>query len=161
MVYKGFDKKVSGSGIKNENISNKELPEVLQKQFLKRSKKRRVYSSFIANIQGVDLTSMQLISNFNKGIRFLLGVTDIFSKYAWVIPLKDKKGVTITNDFEKILDESYHRTIKIKPDDVKPAMYIDFNKKDNKEPLGKITSRIRPEGVPKRHPIDVSIWSSM
>ena len=50
MVYKGFDKNVSGSGIKNENISNKELPEVLQKQFLKRSKKRRVYSSFIANI---------------------------------------------------------------------------------------------------------------
>ena len=44
---------------------------------------------------------MQLISNFNKGIRFLLGVTDIFSKYAWVIPLKDKKGVTITNDFQK------------------------------------------------------------
>ena len=104
---------------------------------------------------------MQLISNFNKGIRFLLGVTDIFSKYAWVIPLKDKKGVTITNDFQKILDESNHWTIKIKPDDVKPAMYIVFNKKDNKEPLGKITSRIRPEGVPKRHPIDVSIWSSM
>ena len=50
MVYKGFDKKISGSGIINENISNKELPEVLQKQFLKRSKKQRVYSSFIANI---------------------------------------------------------------------------------------------------------------
>ena len=108
MVYKGFDKNISGSGIKNENISNKELPEVLQKQFLKRSKKRRVYSFFIANIQGVDLTNMQLISNFNKGIRFLLSVIDIFSKYAWVIPLKDEKGITITNDFQKILDESNH-----------------------------------------------------
>ena len=51
---------------------------------------------------------MQLISNFNKGIRFLLSVIDIFSKYAWVIPLKDKKGITITNDFQKILDESNH-----------------------------------------------------
>ena len=51
---------------------------------------------------------MQLISNFNKGIRFLLSVVDIFSKYAWVIPLKDKKGITITNDFQKILDESNH-----------------------------------------------------
>ena len=51
---------------------------------------------------------MQLISNFNKGIRFLLSVIDIFSKYAWVIPLKDEKGITITNDFQKILDESNH-----------------------------------------------------
>ena len=49
---------------------------------------------------------MQLISKFNKGIRFLLCVIDIFSKCAWVIPLKDKKGITIANDFRKILDES-------------------------------------------------------
>ena len=44
---------------------------------------------------------MQLINKFNKGIRFLLFVIDIFSKYAWVIPLKDKKGVTIVNAFQK------------------------------------------------------------
>ena len=49
---------------------------------------------------------MHLISKFNKGIRFLLWVIDIFSKYAWVIPLKDKKGITITNAFQKTLDES-------------------------------------------------------
>ena len=49
---------------------------------------------------------MQLISEFNKGFRFLLCVIDIYSKYAWVIPLKDKKGVTITNVFQKSLDES-------------------------------------------------------
>ena len=53
---------------------------------------------------------MQLISKFNKGIRFLLCVTDIFSKYAWVIPLKDKKGITITNALQKTLDESNHQT---------------------------------------------------
>ena len=44
---------------------------------------------------------MQLTSKFNKGIPFLLCVIDIFSKYAWVIPLKDKKAITITNAFQK------------------------------------------------------------
>ena len=44
---------------------------------------------------------MRLISKFNKGICFLLCVIDIFSKYAWVIPFKDKKGITITNAFLK------------------------------------------------------------
>ena len=46
---------------------------------------------------------MQLISKFNKGFRFSLCVIDIFSKYAWVISLKDKKGVSIVNAFQKIL----------------------------------------------------------
>ena len=49
---------------------------------------------------------MQLISKFNKGFRFLLCVIDVFSKYAWVVPLKDKKGVSIVNAFQKILDKS-------------------------------------------------------
>ena len=48
---------------------------------------------------------MQLKSKFNKGFRFLLCVIDIFSKYAWVVPLKDKKGVSIVNAFQKILDK--------------------------------------------------------
>ena len=49
---------------------------------------------------------MQLINKFNKGFKFLLCVIDIFSKYPWVIRLKDKKVITITNAFQKILDES-------------------------------------------------------
>ena len=52
---------------------------------------------------------MQLISKFNKGICFLLCVINIFSTYTWVIPLKDKKGITITNTFQKILKESNHK----------------------------------------------------
>ena len=56
---------------------------------------------------------MQLISRFNKAFRFLLSVTDIISKYAWVIPLKDKKGITITNAFPKILDKSNRKPNKI------------------------------------------------
>ena len=47
---------------------------------------------------------MQLINKFNKKNRFLLLVTDIFSKYGWVIPLKDKKGIIITKTFQKFLD---------------------------------------------------------
>ena len=49
---------------------------------------------------------MQLISKFNKGFRFLLCVIDIFSKYAWVVPLKDKKCISIVNAFRKIIKES-------------------------------------------------------
>ena len=45
---------------------------------------------------------MQLISKFNKEFRFLLRVINIFSKYAWVVPLKDKKGVSIVDAFQKI-----------------------------------------------------------
>ena len=56
---------------------------------------------------------MQLISKFNKGFRFLLCVVDIFSKYAWVVPLKDKKGSSIVNAFQKILKESDRKPKKI------------------------------------------------
>ena len=106
MVYKFFDKKTSGRTVKNKNFSNKELAEELHKPIIRKLKKRKVHSFFIDNICGSDLADIQLISNFNKGFRILLCVININSKYAWVIPLKDKKGITITNVFQKILDES-------------------------------------------------------
>ena len=56
---------------------------------------------------------MQLISKYNKGIRYLLWAIDLFSKYAWVVPLKDKKGVSIVNAFQKILDSSKRKPNKI------------------------------------------------
>ena len=49
---------------------------------------------------------MQLISQYSKGIRYLLCVIDLFSRYAWVIPLKNKKGESIVEVFGKILDDS-------------------------------------------------------
>ena len=49
---------------------------------------------------------MQLISKFDKGFKFLLCVTDIYSKYAWIVTLKDKKGVSIVNAFQSILKKS-------------------------------------------------------
>ena len=59
---------------------------------------------------------MQLISKFNKGFRFLLCAIDIFSKYAWVVPLKDKKDASIVNAFQKILDKSGRKPNKIRVD---------------------------------------------
>ena len=56
---------------------------------------------------------MQLISKFNKGFRFLLSVIDVVSKCTWVFPLKDKKGITITNAFQKILKESNRKPNKM------------------------------------------------
>ena len=102
MVYKFFDKKSPGSGIKNENMSDQQLAEELHKPIIKNFKKRKVQLPFIENIWHADLADMQLISKFKKGFRFLLCVIDIYSKNAWVIPLKDKKGITITNAFQKI-----------------------------------------------------------
>ena len=75
------------------------------KLIFRREKKRKIYSSFRDNIWGVDLADMQLLSKFNKGFRFVLYVIDIFSKCAWVVSLKDKKGsVTIVKAFRNILD---------------------------------------------------------
>ena len=56
---------------------------------------------------------MQLLSKYNKGIRFLLCVIDIFSKYAWVVPLKDKKSVSIVTAFQSILKQSNRKPNKI------------------------------------------------
>ena len=69
MVYQFFDKKTFGGTVKNEIISKKELAEELHKPIIK---KRKAHPSFIDNIWGTDLADMQLISKFNKGIRFLL-----------------------------------------------------------------------------------------
>ena len=68
---------------------------------LENFKKRKVYSGLKDNIWGADLADMQLISKFNKGFRFVLCVFDIFSKYAWVVPLKDKKLLVLLMLFKK------------------------------------------------------------
>ena len=91
MVYKFFDKKSKGTGIKNENKQNQQLANGLHKPIIKRSRKRKVYSSFKDNIWGVDLADMQLISKYNKGIRYLLCVIDLFHQYAFVVPLTKKE----------------------------------------------------------------------
>ena len=112
MVYKFFDKKSQGSGLAN-NKENVQLANELHKPITKKFNKRKVYSSFKDNIWGVDLADMQLLSKFYKGFRFLLCVIDIFSKYAWVIPLKDKEDISIVNAFQIILKKSNRKPNKI------------------------------------------------
>ena len=88
------------------------MVEILSKPIIGKFNKSKVNSPSIDNIWGVHLVDMQLISKFDKRIIFLLCVIDIYSKYAWVIPLKDKKGITVINAFQKILDESNHQPKK-------------------------------------------------
>ena len=116
MVYKFFDTKASlpdrktvGSGV-NENIK---LANELHKPIIRKFNKRKVYSSLKDNIWGADSADMQLLSKFNKGIKHLLCVIDLFSKYALVFPLKDKKGISIVNAFQSILNKSKRKPNKI------------------------------------------------
>ena len=102
MVCKFFDKKSAGSSV-NTHTNNGKLAEELHKPIIKKFLKRTFYSRFKDDIWGADLADMQLMSKFNKIFRFLLCIIDIFSKFGWVVLLKDKKGITITNAFQKIL----------------------------------------------------------
>ena len=107
MVYKFFDKKSEGSGGKHVNTKltpqNQQLAEELHKPIIRKYEKRKVHAAFKDNILGADLADMQLLNKYNKGIRFLLCVIDIFSKCAWVVPLKDEKGISIVKAFQSIL----------------------------------------------------------
>ena len=111
------DKKSVGSGAKRVNTKikpqNEQLAEELHKPIIRKRKKRKVYSTFKDNIWGVGLADMQLLTKYNKEIRFLLCVIDIFSKYAWVVPLKDKKGISIVKAFQIILKQSNRKPNKI------------------------------------------------
>ena len=90
------DKSAKATGVNNKIIQSEQLAEELYKPInYQNIQKRKIYSSFKDNIWGPDLADMQLISAFNKGIRFLLFVIDLFSKYSWVFPLKVKKSITM------------------------------------------------------------------
>ena len=99
MVYKFLDRKAKGISITNE--FNYQLANELQKPVIKNLKKRKVYPSFKDNIWSVDLADMHSLSKFNKGFKYLLCANDLFSKYAWVISLKNKTSTSIVNAFKK------------------------------------------------------------
>ena len=121
MVLKPFVKKTVGSGVTmlanksaiKSTPQNEQLAEELHKAIIRKFKKRKVYSAFKDNIWGADLADMQLMSKFNKEFRLLLCAIYIFSKYAWVVPLKDKKGVSIVNAFQKNFGDSKRKPNKI------------------------------------------------
>ena len=112
MVYKFFDKKSTGSGFKKlkntTKLSSSILADDLNKPIIRNFNKRKVYSQFKDNIWGVDLAHMQSLSRKNKGIKYLL-----FIKYAFLIPLKDKKGISIVNAFNKMIKQSNRKPNKI------------------------------------------------
>ena len=111
MIYKFFDKKLLGSGIKKD--SSLILAHELHKPIIKKFYKRKVYSQFKDNIWGVDLADMQSLSRKNKGIKYLLCTIDLYCKYAFVITLKDKKGISIVNVFNKIIKQSNRKPNEI------------------------------------------------
>ena len=92
------------------------LADELRKPAIKKFNKRKVYSQFKNNIGGeggVDLADMQSLSRKNKGIKYLLCAIDLYSKYAFVVPLKDKKGISLVNAFDKIIKQSKRKPNKI------------------------------------------------
>ena len=106
MVYKFLNEKSSGSDVgtslanKSATEPNYQFANELHREIIRKFKKRKVYSSFRDNIWGVDLADMQSLSKYNKGIEYLLCAIDLFSRYAWVVPIKDKRGITIVNAFQ-------------------------------------------------------------
>ena len=103
MVYNFFDKKSSGSGVDTE--PNYQLPNELYKQIITKFKRWIAYSSFRDNTWGVGLVDVQSLSKYNKVIKYLLRAIDLLRKYAWVVPLKDKRGITIVNAFQKVVSK--------------------------------------------------------
>ena len=135
MVYKFFDSKVAPldkktmSGKGTEKIeSNKILAEELHKPVIKKFSKRKVYLQFKDNIWGVDLADTQSLSKKNKDIKYFLCAIDLFSKYAFVVPLKDKKGISSVNAFNKIIKQSNRKPNKIWVDQGGEFYNRDFKK---------------------------------
>ena len=85
----------------------------MHKPVIKKFKKRKVYLQFKDNIWGVDLAGMQSLSKKNKGIKYLLCAIDLYSKYAFIVPLKDKKGISTVNEFNKRIKQSHRKPNKI------------------------------------------------
>ena len=95
-------KKTLGLGVENDNkILSKELHKPKRKNYVR----RKIIVNHIDEIFAADLVEMQKFSKINKGYRYLLTCIDIFSKYAFAIPLKDKKGITIKNALQKIFNK--------------------------------------------------------
>ena len=95
-------KRTLGLGVEN---SNKILSEELHKPKRKNFTRRKIIVNHINEIFAADLVEMQKFAKLNKGYRYLLTCIDIFSKYSWVIPLKDKKGINVKNALQKIFKE--------------------------------------------------------
>ena len=120
MVYMFFYKRSSRNGIDAEpNYS-------LQMSFICRLLKHSRDEKFINCIWVVDLADMQSLSKYNKKIKYLLCAIDLFSIYVWVVPLKDKRGISNVNEFQKIVSKGRKKKIWV---DQGGEFYNNFLKK--------------------------------
>ena len=119
------------------------LAEELHKPVKRKFRKRRVLVSGIDKIWAADLADMQALSKENEGYKFLLLVIDTFSKYGWIVPLKDKKGETIVNALKEIFKESGRRPAKLWTDkgreffnkDVRDLVYLYATENEEKSSI--------------------------
>lgn len=113
-IRSGCKKKEKPSSEKNWQ---KELANELHKPIKRNFTRRRVIVNHIDEIWCSDLVGMQQFSKWNKGYRYLLMVLDVFSKYGWIIPLKDKKGETVMHlnqSSRKVENHSIYGLIRVK-----------------------------------------------
>ena len=89
----------------------KSLAEELHKPIRRKFKKRRVLVNGIDKIWAADLVDMQAFTKFNRGVKYLLAVIDIFSKYGWLIPLKDKTGKSVASALKTIFEKRKPKTM--------------------------------------------------
>ena len=92
---------------------SQQLAEELHKPFTRNFRKRRVISYGIDKIWAADLVEMQKYSKWNKGVKYLLTIIDVFSKYGWIVPLKDKKTESVSLAFDEIFKKSKRKPDKL------------------------------------------------
>ena len=107
---------------------SQQLAEELHKPITRNFRKRRVISYGVDKIWAADLVEIQKYSKSNKGIKYLLMVIDVFSKYGWIIPLKDKKTESVRLAFDHIFKNSKRKPEKLWTD--KGSEFISKHFKD-------------------------------
>ena len=116
------------------NDWSQQLAEELHKPITRNFRKRKVISYGIDKIWAADLVEIQKYSKWNKGINYLLTVIDVFSKYGWIVPLKDKKTESVSTAFDHIFKKSKRQPEKLwtdKGSEFVSKHFKEFLKKNN------------------------------
>ena len=123
IVYKFFDKKPgSGASVNEEPVQE------LHKPVIKKFKKRKAYARFKDNIWAADVAEIKSLSSFNRGVKYLLNVIDVFIKYSWIKNLKDKKAKTVLHGFIEMVSK-----FKLKPN----KLWVDQRREFYNNPMQK------------------------
>ena len=99
-------------GVKKSQLES-QLVDELHKPIIKIFQNEKVLVNGIDKIWAADLVEMQAFSKFNRGVRYLLTVVDVFSKYGWMLLLKDKTGKSVADAFKKIFKKSKRKLEKL------------------------------------------------